>query len=310
MKKMLAVLFAALLLMAGFASAEEVEPTVYFTENWAYILLEDGTAEIVGHNSGATTLIVPGEIDGHMVTRIGVDTFNHCTSMTSITLPDSLCSIGAPDFTRCTKLTDIIVSPDHPTLATINGVLFEKSEKRLVCYPRASAANSYTVPQGIRIIGDYAFYGCDSLTSITLPNSIISIGDDAFYECSSLTNINLPDSITAIGDDAFYKCSPLTSINLPDSITAIGESTFFACSSLTSITLPDSIASIGARAFCRCKALTSITLPASITSIGDEAFSSCRSLTLTIPRDSWLVQWCKDNNLRYTYPDSLDWLLE
>lgn len=241
MKKMLAVLLTALLLMAGFASAEEVEPTVYFTENWAYILLEDGTAEIVGHNSGATTLIVPGEIDGHMVTRIGVDAFNHCNSLTSITLPDSLSSIGAPVFTRCTKLTDIIVSPDHPTLATINGVLFEKTEKRLVCYPCAFTADSYTVPQGIHIIGDRAFDCCDSLASITLPDSITTIGDLAFYYSS----------------------------------------------------------------------LASITLPNSITSIGSNAFSGCAStLTLTIPRDSWLVQWCKDNDLNYTYPDSLDWLLD
>ncbi len=83
---------------------------------------------------------------------------------------------------------------------------------------------------------------------------------------------------------------------------------FSCCSSLTSITLPDSITTIGDYAFWSCTSLTSITLPDSVTTIGVGAFAKCpTTLTLTIPRDSWLVQWCEDNNLRYTYPTFLDW---
>lgn len=365
MKKILTVLFVALLLMAACAWAEEAEATVYTSGDWEYALLEDGTAEITGYNGNATELTVPAEIDGAVVTSIGDYAFEY-HGLTSITLPDSIVNIKANPFAHCPELTDIIVSPEHPTLATINGVLFEKTERCLVCYPCAFSADSYTIPQGIRSIGDGAFDGCDSLTSITLPDSLTTIGDGAFGMCAHLTSVTLPNSLTSIGDYAFYYCHSLTSITLPDSLTSIGDYAFRECAILTSITLPDSITSIGTNpftgcsgltdiivspehptleviagvlfektekrlvcypcaftassytvpqgihiigdySFCGCYSLTSIKLPDSLTSIGDDAFVGCpRAVTLTIPRDSWLVQWCKDNGRRYTYSDSLN----
>ena len=133
-------------------------------------------------------------------------------------------------------------------------------------------------------IGDYAFKGCDSLTSITIPDSVTSIGDWAFEYCSSLTSITIPDSVTSIGGSVFEYCSSLTSITIGNSVTSIGYRAFEYCSSLTSITIGNSVTSIGEGAFCGCDSLTSITIPDSVTSIGDWAFYDCSSLTsITIP---------------------------
>ncbi len=89
------------------------------------------------------------------------------------------------------------------------------------------------ITYNVTSIGDYAFYGCSSLTSITIPNNVTSIGDYAFYGCSSLTSITIPNSVTSIGDYAFYYCYSLTSIVIPNSVTSIGDYAFYYCYSLT-----------------------------------------------------------------------------
>ena len=306
MKKCIALV---LVLLALVCCAAADEPTEYTCGDFTYILLEDGTAEITDYFGNAAELVVPDTLDGYKVTGIGDDAFYSCDSLTSITIPDSVTQMGANPFRSCKKLTSIRVSPSHPTLVTIDGVLFDKAEKKLICYPYAFTASSYAVPNGILSIGDGAFI-CSSLTSITLPDSVTSFGDDAFSFCSSLTSITLPDSVASIGDGAFISCSSLTSITLPDSVTSIGDGAFHFCTSLTSITLPDGVTSIGDSAFRYCKSLTSITIPASVTSIGDSAFADCSdTLLFTVEQGSYADQWCKENNLYYTFPNVNDWLL-
>ena len=98
-----------------------------------------------------------------------------------------------------------------------------------------SALTSITIPDSVASIGDEAFRGCSSLTSIDIPNSVTSIGVHAFRDCSSLTSIDLPNSVTSIGFRAFADCSCLTSINIPDSVTSIGHEAFKNCISLRTI---------------------------------------------------------------------------
>ena len=112
----------------------------------------------------------------------------------------------------------------------------------------------------VTIIGDSAFYFCDSLASVIIPDSVTTIGDFTFGYCYSLTSITIPDSVTTIDGYAFYSCDSLTSVTIPDSVITIGESTFSGCTSLTSITIPDSVTTIGDSAFSNCRNLTSITV--------------------------------------------------
>ena len=265
------------------------------------------------------------------VTSIGDCAFYLCSSLTSVSIPDSVEQIGTNPFAACFELKTISVSPEHPYFATIDGVLFRKADKALISYPASISSSTYTIPQGITSIGDSAFFYCYSLTSVSIPDSVTAIGDSAFFWCSSLTSVsipdsvtsigdsafsycdsltsvNIPDSVTSIGDEAFYSCSSLTSVNIPDSVTSIGDRAFSYCDSLTSVSIPDSVTAIGNRAFYYCDSLTSVSIPDSVTSIGDYAFGDCSNLTLTVPRNSYALEYAKTNNIPYTYPDANDWL--
>ena len=163
------------------------------------------------------------------------------------------------------------------------GVKYSRDWKRLLGAPYR-LRGEYSIREGVKVIGDSAFQGCESLTSINIPNSVTTIGNRAFGVCSSLTSINIPNSVTTIGNWAFSDCSSLTSINIPNSVTTIENGAFSGCSSLTSINIPNSVTTIGDFAFNGCESLTSINIPNSVTTIGNWAFANCESLTsITIP---------------------------
>lgn len=182
-------------------------------------------------------------------------------------------------------------------------------------------ANTYSNGEGKLVfrnnnllsISQYAFYGCNNLSSITIPEGITSIGEHAFSGCSSLTSISLPESITTIEKYAFSGCDNLanthinnieswckisfkglgskplgsvyingnlaTNITIPNSIVSIAPTTFANWINLTNVIISDGVTSIGNSAFADCDNLITITIPNSVTSIGDQVFSSCGSLT-------------------------------
>jgi hypothetical protein len=173
--------------------------------------------------------------------------FTSTTELVSITIPNSVTSIGKMAFVDNTELKSVKL-PD----------------------------NIQTIPESI-------FDGCSALASVTLPSKITSIGKRAFFACSSLKSINLPDSVTEIGELAFMSCESLVSINLPASITNIGIRAFEK-SGLTSITIPANIISIPDRCFSNCDSLTSVIFNNKIQTIGKDAFANCAQIvSVTIP---------------------------
>ena len=163
------------------------------------------------------------------------------------------------------------------------GVKYSKDWKRLLDAP-SGLKGEYSIRNGVKVIGNRTFKGCDSLTSINIPNSVTNIGKWALMGCKSLTNINIPNSVTNIGYCAFCDCSSLTSINIPNSVTNIGDYALMGCKSLTNINIPNSVTNIGKMAFRGCKSLININIPNSVTNIGNWAFAGCRSLTsINIP---------------------------
>ena len=195
--------------------------------------------------------------------------FSRCKSLTSLTLPSSLQSIGDSAFWNCSSLTSLTLPS---SLQSIGDSAFWGCK----------SLSSLTLPSSLQSIGDSAFYGCNSLISLTLPSSLQSIGDRAFLGCTSLSSLTLPSSLQSIGDRAFYGCKSLTSLTLPSSLQSIGNWAFYGCNSLTSLTLPSSLQSIGDYAFYDCNSLTSLTLPSSLQLIGNSAFWGCNSLTSLI----------------------------
>ena len=242
------------------------------------------------------------------IETIETGAFSGCSRLVHITIPDSVAIPNGNPFAKCSGLSSFAVSPDHPSLAVIDGVLFSKPDKRLVSYPPEKTDTRYEIPQGIRIIGDGAFSCCEQLADITIPDSVTEIGRSAFASCGSLTGVAIPDSVTAIGVTAFADCVSLTEVTLPDGVTAIGNGTFAQCYSLTDIVLPEGLTLIGDGAFNHCDCLADITIPNSVTWIGYRAFAHCDNLTLTVERDSYAREYCIENELPYTYPDATDWL--
>ncbi|MGN0522316.1 MAG: leucine-rich repeat domain-containing protein, partial [Eubacterium sp.] len=148
---------------------------------------------------------------GDSVTSISDWAFYYCTSLTNITIPDSVTSIGYCAFYYCTSLTDIIVDSANANYSSQDGVLFDKNKTTLIQYPIGNERISYTIPNSVTSIGDYALC-CTGLTSITIPENVTYIGNWAFADCTSLTSITIPENVTYIGDWAFADCTSLTSI--------------------------------------------------------------------------------------------------
>ena len=334
--------FVALLMVVVMMCACWTGAAAENERDYQYALLDDGTIEITRYKGSADRLAIPAKIAGKTVTSIRYSAFYSCDSLTSVSIPDSVEQIGTNLFVGCSKLKTISVSPDHPYFATIDGVLFRKADKALISYPAGIKSSTYTIPQGIAVIGDSAFFACSSLTSVSFPDSVTSIGDEAFALCSSLTSVSIPDSVTSIGDAAFHSCKSLTSVSIPNSVEQIGTNPFAFCSKLKTIsvspehlyfatidgvlfrkadkalisypagissstyTIPQGITAIGDGAFSSCSSLTSVSIPDSVTSIGDCAFGSCTSLTsVSIPDSVTSIgDYAFDNcpNLTLTVP--------
>ena len=173
-----------------------------------------------------------------------------------------------------------------PATVTYNGVEYSVTSIGEYAFCGCDRLTSITIPEGVTSIEDGAFCGCGSLASITLPEGVTSIGERAFSACNWLTSITIPEGVTSIGDYAFHECIGLTSIIFPESMISIGDWAFWGCSSLATITLPEGVTAIGRYAFRDCSSLTSIAIPenSQLKSIGDYAFDYCSSLTaITLP---------------------------
>ena len=181
--------------------------------------------------TGLTSITIPDS-----VTSIGESAFAFCTGLTSVTIPDSVTSIGDEAFNNCTRLTSITVKEGNPKYSSDEyGVLFNKDKTLLIQYPIGNKRTSYTIPDSVTSIGDWAFAQCTGLTSVTIGNSVTSIGEAAFWLCTSLTSVTIPNSVTSIGSSAFSMCVSLTSVTIPDSVTSIGNGAFYFCTSLTDV---------------------------------------------------------------------------
>ena len=152
----------------------------------------------VGEHTVAYTLKDPTFIGLELDEQTGTPTkigaiFMGCTAITSVTIPNSVTTIGERVFQYCNGLT------------------------------------SATIGSGVTSIGKGAFYGCSSLTSIDIPSGVTSIGGSAFSECGGLASVTIPDSVTTIGNGAFNSCSNLTSVTIGNGVTSIGKGAFGCC---------------------------------------------------------------------------------
>lgn len=253
------------------------------------------TGTIKKYNGNDTVVVIPPTISSWPVTKIGEDAFQDNTTITSVTIPDSVTEIGANAFAGCTNLTSVnYIGGDWSKLTIQSGnPAVEDAAK--------DAANEqlfdfeFILNNTAVVVISYKGTAAD----VTIPSRykgkpVTVIDPVAFYNNSAVTSVTIPDSVTAIPDYAFGFCSQLTNISIPNSVTFIGFSAFNSCTSLKSITLPSSLSTIQSYAFYNCGNLKTIRIPVSVTSIGNYAFDVCPSLmTVTYPGSK--TQW--DDNI-------------
>ena len=232
----------------------------------------EGVNYLIEYTGTDIQLTLPENYNGENY-KIHNYAFYQRDSLTSVTMPNSVTSIGGSAFSDCSSLASITI-PDSVT--SIGGSAFSG----------CGSLASITIPDSVTSIGESAFKGCSSLTNVTIPDSVTNLGAYAFNGCSSLTSVTIGNSVTSIEDRTFSGCNSLTRVAIPDSVTNIGKYAFQNCNSLTNVTIGNGVTSIGREAFYGCLCLTSITLGNNVMSIGEYAFDDCDSLVEVINKSS------------------------
>ena len=143
------------------------------------------------------------------VTTIGDEAFSECFNLMRVTIPAGVTAIGKCAFWGCGKVE---VAPENPNFCNDAGgwLLIDRRNKKLLYAPIGLGA--YTIPDGVTIIGEGAFAGCEELTRITIPSSVTTIEEGAFYGCPRLTSVTIPSSVKTIGEGAFKGCPCVESV--------------------------------------------------------------------------------------------------
>jgi hypothetical protein len=224
--------------------------------DFAYDLTSDGKGVVItDYKAKATIVNIPATIEGFPVREIRSGVFGSSKTgtqgkpITSITIPDSVTSIGAKVFYACVRLK------------TVN------------------------LPAKLETIGTSAFMGCSSLENIVIPNSVTSIESGAFSDCNALKTFTLPENLIDLEGGVFMGCISLESISLLDSLTIIRRETFSGCIALKSIKFPAKLQSIGFNAFKGCTSLKTIALPDSVTEMHQGAFAGSGLTEVIFPQE-------------------------
>ncbi len=236
-----------------FGASDSSENAKFVPVSLKEVVLAGGTLvaeEAFMNCTSLTSITIP-----ETVTEIGHSAFSGCESLTEITIPNGMTSIGEKAFMGCSGLEKFSLPVvGNGSDATYFGYIFGASD---------SSENAEYVPASLKevvltggtLVAEEAFMNCTSLTSITIPKTVTKIDggymSGAFMGCSSLTSVTFArdSQLTTIGWYAFYGCSSLSNISIPETVTKIGDDAFYNCSSLSNISIPASVTKIGDDAF-------------------------------------------------------------
>ena len=216
----------------GYGLDENGTPKPVFT----YSLDDDGNATITGYTGNVSALVIPEEIDGHKVMKLGNDVFENHQEIVYVQIPDLITSIGVSAFRDCSNLENV------------------------------------NLPKNLISIGNRAFFNCVSIRNIYIPKTLVEVDTYGwnwwypFEGCSNLEKVEFEEGITQIPTGIFGDTG-LKEVEIPDTVTSIGERSFADCANLEKVTLSKNLKSIGNRAFIKCTKIEKINFPKSLTEV-------------------------------------------
>ena len=215
------------------ATLETIEDYAFhFCTNLRSVNLHDGITHI-GDGVFDRCEALEGITLPKNLTFLGLSAFRSCDKLVSVTIPASLTAIGSGAFSYCESLATITLADNHPTLRSIDGVLFNKSITTIVQYPGGKIDTHYLIPDTVESFeGTGCFAENSFLEEITIPESIVIIGDWAFVACINLKTIHFPQSLEVTGWVSFANCTKLQSVTIPEKVTTINNGTFTDCTNL------------------------------------------------------------------------------
>ena len=329
-------------------TAEVVEPSGFRYQGDIVVpdtVNQDGTDYAVtslGEGAFMQSKLTSLQLPKQTLRVVGPYAFLECSGLTEIDVPETVTTIGESalegyDFIRisipasvmemgdnavggCPELESVTVAEGNTHFGVFDGVLMDKAQTRLICYPAKLAGKTYTVPATVTTIDKRAFRYLANLTSVTIPASVTELAYGMFYQALSLAEINIDPANTAycsadgvvynadkdnlliypagkttkyytpdfpvetIGPSAFTHATHLQTVAIPEGATTICDAAFYSCTSLQKVSFPESITKIGTGAFALCEKLESVVLPPNITEVASTLLFKCTSLrSVTIP---------------------------
>lgn len=262
-----------------------------------------------------TRSIADGFEDVCVIDKYEYVDFDH---LQNITIGKNIVGFGIQTFRYCRDLRWIQVDEDNPFFSSVDGVLFDKSQTVLICYPASHVGYQYTVSKTVKKIEDFAFSGARNLRKIKLNEGLVEIGDCGFEGCNGLTEMEFPETVQGLGHVAMQGCGSIRTIHIPaelqyidfpalpdelESITVdfdnpaftVVDNVLYSKDMSTLIRVParydidefavlPSVVKIESAAFERCHNLQKISIPDTVKSIGDFAFAFLEdNLVVTLP---------------------------
>jgi len=244
-----AAIILSLLLITALAAELE--------QGFLYQIGNDGYMTVTAYIGAEADVIIPSQIAGRAVTKVGDEAFGDNSQLLSVMIPEGVVSIGKAAFQNCLNLANVSLPS---SLSTIGESAFNS----------CAQLKQIVIPDRVTAIADSTFLRCLQLKDVTFPTELKSIGRRAFA-VTGIVNLDLPFSLDSIGDQAFYGNRNLISVTLPNSIREIGEFAFFVCENLTSVILPAGLTSIASGVFDKCPKLEMVAIPMSVKHIMDDA---------------------------------------
>lgn len=271
----------------------------FMADGLAYLINSDGQTATVTYlerrqstnYNMLTEAVIPSQVTDpgtgktYTVTTIGESAFYSNKTITKTVIPPTITKMekdafGSSPSKNNVYITDLARWCAIDFVNTVSNPLYA----RVPLYLNDELVSELTIPKGITVINNNAFYRCKSLTKLIVEADVPSIDRYAFGDCSNLTNVVITGNVTKLDSSAFYSCDKLVSVLLPASLDTIGPQVFSGCFSLTSITLPPNLKTVTRESFKGCTSLTSVTLGDQVEIIGSSAFNGCKKLaSLNIP---------------------------